>query len=99
MTMAVPLMLSDDIRDGSAWRRENLAPRDWLVPVPPRCLDELDAAVEDLRRNPLPTLLLSPDQFALSACAELMGRVRALLRDGIGLAVVSRIPVERYAAE
>src|SRR4029453_10730170 len=72
---------------------------DWLVPVPPRCLDELDAAVEELRRNPLPTLLLSPDQFALSAGAELMGRVRMLLREGIGLAVVSRIPVERYAAE
>ena len=45
MTVAAPLMLSDDIRDGSAWRRENLAPRDWLVPVSPRCLDELDAAV------------------------------------------------------
>ena len=28
-----------------------------------------------------------------------MGRVRTLLQDGIGLAVVSRIPVERYAAE
>jgi alpha-ketoglutarate-dependent taurine dioxygenase len=99
MTVATPLMLADDIRDGRAWRRETLAPRDWLVPMPPRCLDELDAAVAEMRRNPLPTLLLSPDQFALSACADLMGRVRTLLRDGIGLAVVSRIPVERYAAE
>ena len=99
MTAAAPLMLADDIRDGRAWRRETLTPRDWLVPMPPRCLEELDAAVEEMRRNPLPTLLLGPDQFALSACAELMGRVRALLRDGIGLAVVSRIPVERYAAE
>ena len=99
MTAAAPLMLADDIRDGRAWRRETLTPRDWLVPMPPRCLEELDAAVEEIRRNPLPTLLLSPDQFALSGCAELMGRVRALLRDGIGLAVVGRIPVERYAAE
>jgi alpha-ketoglutarate-dependent taurine dioxygenase len=99
MTAAAPLMLEDDIRDGRAWRRETLTPRDWLVSMSPRCLAELDAAVEEMRRNPLPTLLLGPDQFALSACAEQMGHVRALLRDGIGLAVVSRIPVERYAAE
>jgi alpha-ketoglutarate-dependent taurine dioxygenase len=99
MTAAEPLMLADDIRDGRAWRRETLSPRDWLVAMSPRCLEELDAAVAELRRNPLPTLLLSPDHFALSACAELMGHVGARLRDGIGLAVVSRIPVERYEAE
>ena len=61
MTAAEPLMLADDIRDGWAWRRETLTPRDWLVPMPPRCLEELDAAVEEMRRNPLPTLLLGSD--------------------------------------
>ena len=99
MTAAEPLMLADDIRDGRAWRRETLSPRDWLVAMSPRCLEELDAAVAELRRNPLPTLLLSPTTSPLSACAELMGHVGARLRDGIGLAVVSRIPVERYEAE
>jgi alpha-ketoglutarate-dependent taurine dioxygenase len=98
MTDAAPLMLADDIRDGRAWRRETLTPQDWLVPLPQSCLDELDAAVEAMRRNPLPTLLLGPEQFALEACAEVMRRVRAKL-EGIGLAVVSRIPVERYTAE
>jgi alpha-ketoglutarate-dependent taurine dioxygenase len=92
-------MLTDDIRDSRAWRREELSPRDWLVALPPRCVDELDAVVRQVRWDPLPTLLLSPDQFELAACAELMGRVRAKLYTGIGLAVVDRVPVERYAPE
>ena len=99
MIGSTPLMLADDVRDGRAWRRETLSPRDWLVALPPRCVDELDAAVRQVRRNPLPTLLLSPDQFALPACGELMGDVRARLSAGIGLAVVDRLPVERYEPE
>jgi len=91
-------VLAEDIRDRRAWKRKDLAPRDWLVPLPPRCLDELDAAARQVRSDPLPPLLLDPNQFALGACAEVMGRVREKLR-GIGLAVLDRVPVERYAAE
>src|SRR5262245_39556071 len=90
-----PLMLTRDVEDRRAWRRETLSSHDWFVPVPPRCIDELDAAVQQVRRNPLPTLLLSPDQFALVACAEMMNDVRGRLH-GIGLAVVGPLPVERY---
>ena len=93
------LTLTDDVRDVRAWRRESLSPRDWLVTMPPRGLEELEAVVRRVRRDPLPTLLLSPDQFALSACAEVMADVRARLSGGIGLAVVGRLPVERYEPE
>jgi alpha-ketoglutarate-dependent taurine dioxygenase len=92
-------MMAGDIRDSRAWRRDELSPRDWLVELPPRCVDELDAAVRQVRQDRLPTLLLTPDQFALPACAEVMDRVRAKLYTGIGLAVVDRVPVERYAPE
>jgi alpha-ketoglutarate-dependent taurine dioxygenase len=92
-------MLTEAVRDGRAWRRETLSPRDWLVPLPPRCVDELDGVLRQLRRDPLPTLLLRPDQFALAACGEVMDRVRARLASGIGLAVVDRLPVERYEPE
>jgi alpha-ketoglutarate-dependent taurine dioxygenase len=94
-----PHLLTQDVQDGRAWRREMLSPRDWLVALPPGCVDELDAVVRRVRRNPLPTLLLSPDQFDLRASAELMGHVRAQLCQGIGLAVVDRLPVERYEPE
>jgi alpha-ketoglutarate-dependent taurine dioxygenase len=93
-------MLAADVRDRRAWRRASLSPRDWLVPLSPACLRELEAAVRAVRQDPLPTLLVTPDQVPpLPACAALMRQVRAQLVDGIGLAVLSRLPVERYEPE
>ena len=94
-----PLILQEDIRDGRVWRREEISPRDWLVSLPQRCIEELDAVARRVRRDPLPAILLSPDQFSLAACAEVIGRLREKLRAGIGLAVLDRVPVERYAPE
>jgi hypothetical protein len=92
-------MLETEVRDPRAWRRAALGPTDWLVPLSPAAIDELDAAVAQLRRDPLPLLLVEPEQFALSACRAVMARVRATLDQGIGLAVVDGVPVERYSLE
>jgi alpha-ketoglutarate-dependent taurine dioxygenase len=94
-----PLILQGDVRDGRAWRRDEISSRDWLVPLPQRCIEELDVVARRMRQDPLPAILLSPDQFSLAACAEAMGQVREKLRAGIGLAVLDRVPVERYALE
>jgi alpha-ketoglutarate-dependent taurine dioxygenase len=92
-------MLTDDVRDSRAWRRADLSPPDWLVTLSSHCVDELDGAVRQARRDPLPTLLRDPGEFSLAACAEVMQSVRAKLCAGIGLAVVDRVPVERYELE
>src|SRR5207244_5996909 len=62
-------------------------------------VEESEAVVQGLRREPLPTILLSPDQFALTRCRDVMAAVGRQLRDGIGLAVLDRVPVERFSAE
>ncbi len=85
--------------DRRAWTRDSLSPSDWLVPLPAGAVDEIEAVVQRLRREPLPTILLSPDQFALTQCREVMAAVGHQLRDGIGLAVLDRVPVERFSAE
>ena len=70
-----------------------------MVPFPKAAVDELEQALQRLRRDPLPLLLLSPAQFALSACAAVMTAVNRKLRHSIGLAVIDRIPVERFSAD
>src|SRR5437899_11451324 len=72
---------------------------DWMVPFPKAAVDELEQALQRLRRDPLPLLLLSPAQFALSACAAVMTAVNRKLRHSIGLAVIDRIPVERFSVD
>lgn len=92
-------MMPGDVRDARAWRRDTVRPADWLLPLSPRCLEELEAAAHALREDPLPPLLLSPDDFDLRACAQLMRHAREMLRTGIGLVVLDRVPVERYSVE
>jgi len=85
--------------DRRAWVRDTLSPTDWLVPFPASAAKELEGAVHRFRREPLPTLLLSPTQFDLPECREVMVAVGRQLRDGIGLAVLDRVPVERFSVE
>ena len=92
-------MLTKDISAPRAWRRDEIGPRDWIVPLSDACLEELDGVVARLQRDPLPTLLLQPSDFSLSACDEAMRRVREKLQSGIGLAVLDRVPVERYTID
>jgi alpha-ketoglutarate-dependent taurine dioxygenase len=92
-------MLTEDIRALRAWRRDEIGPRDWIVPLSKGAVAELDAVVTRLQRDPLPTLLLQPEDFSLGDCAATMRCVREKLQQGIGLAVLDRVPVERYSLE
>ena len=76
-----------------------LTAADWLVPLPGPAVAELEALVEGLRRDPLPTLLLSPPPSGLACCREVMAEVGARLRGPVGLAVLDRVPVERFSEE
>jgi len=89
-------MAFDQIAGPQAWKRHGLTPQDWLVPVPEAAIAELHAAVERLRREPRPPESLAPGEFELTACAEVMAAARRKLGE-IGLAVVDRVPVERFS--
>jgi alpha-ketoglutarate-dependent taurine dioxygenase len=77
----------------SAWRRGDLRPEDWRIALDARCLDEICRTVEELRVYPLPTVVLSPWDFAMPACHEAMARTRAILAEGARFVVVGRLPL------
>lgn len=92
-------MLNHAIEGERAWTRESLAPADWTVPIPPQATGEIRALIHALRSDPLPTLVLTPEMFELDACRTMMNRVRGILREGIGLCVVDRLPLDEMSAE
>src|SRR5262245_5560370 len=93
-------IIEQDILCGCAWRPDQLRPAAWIVPVPAACQEEIDAVVTSLRASGTEQIeALEPSRFRLAACGKLMEAVRGKLVDGPGLAVVDRIPVERYRAE
>src|SRR5215470_7133474 len=92
-------MLMHEVVDDRTWTRSGLGPAKWTVALPPAAVAELEDAARRCRENPLPVLLLSPADFRLSACREAMASVNRMLRGGIGLVVIDRVPVERFSPE
>ena len=58
------LRLDRPIEGPLAWRRGDISEADWNLPLPAEALAELEQIVAELRRQPLPTYLLTPEYFA-----------------------------------
>jgi alpha-ketoglutarate-dependent taurine dioxygenase len=77
------------------WEAETLLENDGVVPLDDNCIAELDCMAAELEANPLPTEMLDPGDFDLPACRAAMTQVRDQIHDGIGFAIIDRLPVER----
>ena len=78
------------------WERKDVSEGEWRMPIPPAALAEIDALVLTLRRHPMETIALDPRDYALDACCRFMGKVREALDDGVGFAVLDRLPTDAY---
>ena len=85
--------------NAKVWARSDLSPSDWIVSLDAAALSELDAVVKDLRLQNLPVHMLSTDQFELTATQKAMGEARRRAYDGIGFAVVDRLPLDDWTLD
>ena len=97
-TVSLP-MLTEAVPDHRAWRGPSLSPDRYLVRIPDECVAEMESVLAELRRAPVPTLLLLPEHFALDACARWMKAVRARLDEGPGFVVLDRLPLDRMSRQ
>jgi alpha-ketoglutarate-dependent taurine dioxygenase len=97
MTTGSPPMLTEAVPDHRAWR--SLAPDRYLVRIPDECVAEMESVLAELRRAPVPTLLLLPEHFALDACARWMEDVRDHLDEGPWFVGLDRLPLDRMSRE
>lgn len=99
LTSTFAPMLQKELVGPGAWTCDQISPDDWLVPVPEAAVVELETALEGLRRAPAPVESLRPERLRLHACAAVMRQVHERLVRGIGMAIVDRVPVERYTVD
>ena len=92
-------MLGQSIEGKAAWTRKTLSTSDYLMHLPRTCLAELDAVMKEIRANPLPAIVWTPDQFNLAACRKIMAQVKAVLDHGVRFALLDRLPVESMSKE
>ena len=81
------------------WKRTDISPDDWIVALGKESLKELNAIVKDLRLQNLPVHMLRPEQFEMSATRVAMTEARRRAYDGIGFAVVDRLPLDEWTVD
>ncbi|HZQ01173.1 MAG TPA: TauD/TfdA family dioxygenase [Reyranella sp.] len=85
------------MRASLLWRGDMLPADAGKLTLPAAVLRELDTVAESLERDPLPLLVLRPGDFKLDAARAFMRAVKAEIDDGVGFAIVDRLPVEHWS--
>jgi len=85
--------------DRLLWRGDTLPATAGRIAVPSDVVKELDAVAAALDRDPLPLLVLRPDDFALKASRDFMREVKRTIDEGPGFAIVDRLPVDRWSQD
>jgi hypothetical protein len=88
-------MLEHPFSSPMTWEAETLLENEGRIDLDGACLAELDHAAVELQANPLPIEVLTPDDFDLPACRAAMAQAHAQIYNGIGFAIIDRIPVDR----
>ncbi|HEY9711575.1 MAG TPA: hypothetical protein V6D48_25425 [Oculatellaceae cyanobacterium] len=92
-------ILDREIDSSRAWTRSTLSEADWLIPVSAACREEILSWLDFIRKHPLPFLLRHPNQFEMPNCQALMERIRQVLEQGAGHAVLNRLPLDEMDAD
>lgn len=79
------------------WLADEIEEKHWVVQISSAAIDEIDRLADFLGDNPLPLLQRNLEEFSLPACRQLMAKVKSILDDGVGFAVLDRLPMEDYA--
>ena len=99
MQVPAPRVFDGRIEPPRAWTNREVTEQRWRLTIPAAALAEIDTALATLRANPLDTRLLSPDDYRLDACRAFMLQVQAVLDEDLGVAVLDRLPVDRYSKD
>jgi alpha-ketoglutarate-dependent taurine dioxygenase len=81
------------------WLAADITDADWIVALTPAAEQEIARLAGFLQQNPLPVLQRRLDDFDLPACRQLMARMKQILDDGVGFAVLDRMPMDEYPVD
>lgn len=89
-----PVMFEHRLEGKKAWTAADIRDADWIFELPAPVLSELRTMVDQMRQDPLPMLMQSPQLYTLPETTRLMRRIKGVLDDGVGFALLDRLPIE-----
>ncbi|HUV22870.1 MAG TPA: TauD/TfdA family dioxygenase [Gammaproteobacteria bacterium] len=81
------------------WLADDIERADWVVEMTPGALAEIDRLAGFLQQNPLPILQRRLNEFELPACHQVMAQLKNILDNGVGFAVLERLPMDAWPIE
>ncbi len=81
------------------WLASDLKDNDWRVELADQALDEIYQLANFIQDNPLQQLQRRVEDVAIPACLASMAAMKSILDDGVGFAVLDRLPVDEYPIE
>ena len=89
--------LPPEQRNAAAWRGPDMAARtDWIVPLTPVDIAEIDAAMAPLLARDADIAAIRAADFPLQALSAKLASLRNDLLDGRGFALLRGLPMDRY---
>lgn len=85
--------------EGKGWLASELSQQDWTVTLNHSALEEIASMVRQLKTQPLPTLLLRPEQFEIPELILAYQKAKNICDLGTGFAVIDRLPIDQYELE
>ncbi|MGI9492353.1 MAG: TauD/TfdA family dioxygenase [Geminicoccaceae bacterium] len=79
-----------------AWLSHDLADREWMIEFDRPALAEIDRLITEMRANPLPLLLRTPDGMDMPHLRGLFSAARHRLDQGIGFVVFDKMPIDHH---
>jgi hypothetical protein len=92
----MPDILTEPVRDRSAWMAGNLRQEDWLIQLTQAEIAALDDALTAVKAKGLAAETFGRDAFPLPGMADTLARLRDAVCDGPGFAVLRGLPAARY---
>jgi len=80
--------------DRLVWLAADIDKSDFLVILTDEALAEIERLANFFTDNPLPLLQRKLDEFELPACRALMAQMKSIVDDGVGFAVLDRLPMD-----
>lgn len=82
--------------DRLVWLAGDIGSDDYLVTLDDAAIAEIERLAGFFSDNPLPLLQRKLEDLELPACGALMAQMKSILDDGVGFAVLDRLPVDDY---
>lgn len=81
------------------WLAADVNERDWLVRLDDDGLQEIRRLAAFIEANPLQLLQRRARDLELPQCRRLMSSMKSILDDGVGFAVLDRLPLDEFETE